>query len=184
MEVFKKEVVLSKDKFKDDYKKFLEDNFSVIYTVKNFQSSNIQKLKDNLLKNVIKCIDEYLMSVVDFKKKVESKPTQNSRSKYEKLNWNNFLVVSIEQWLEVRREISKIFNNLKDSSMNSLENLLNLWDKMNEFLKKEVENSKNWPEEHTIQIKKKLNALSLVIRDEKNVKFIKCIQQNKEECVL
>ena len=52
------------------------------------------------------------------------------------------------------------------------------------FWKKEIENSKSWPEEHTIQIRKKLQSLSLVIRDEKNVDFIRCIQQNKERCLL
>ena len=175
---------MSKSKFKDDYKKFLEDNFSIAHIIKNFKPSNIQKLKDNLLRNVIKCIDEYIQSFIDFKKKTGIKPPQNNRNKYEKLNWNDFLVVDIDEWIEVRREITTIFNNLKNSSMNDLEKLLNLWDKMNEFLKKEVENSKNWQEERTIQIRKKLNALSLIIRNEKNIKFIKCIQQNKDECIL
>ena len=176
---------MSKSKFRDNYKKFLEDEFSISYTVKNFKSTNIQKLKDNLLKNVMKCIDEYIQSLVDFKKEINTKNTwSRKRNKYEKLNWNDFLVVDIQEWIEVRKEIREIFNNLKDSSMNDLEKLLNLWDKMNEFLKKEEENSKSWPEEHTIQIRKKLQSLSLVIRDEKNVDFIRCIQQNKKECVL
>ena len=174
-----------KSKFRDNYKKFLEDEYSISYTVKNFKSTNIQKLKDNLLKNVMKCIDEYIQSLVDFKKEINTKNTQSSkRNKYEKLNWNDFLVVDIDEWIKVRKEIREIFNNLKDSSMNDLEKLLNLWDKMNEFLKKEIENSKSWPEEHTIQIRKKLQSLSLVIRDEKNVDFIRCIQQNKERCLL
>ena len=176
---------MSKSKFRDNYKKFLEDEYSISYTVKNFKSTNIQKLKDNLLKNVMKCIDEYIQSLVDFKKEINTKNTwSRKRNKYEKLNWNDFLVVDIQEWIEVRKEIREIFNNLKDSSMNDLEKLLNLWDKMNEFLKKEEENSKSWPEEHTIQIRKKLQSLSLVIRDEKNVDFIRCIQQNKKECVL
>lgn len=176
---------MSKSKFRDNYKKFLEDEYSISYTVKNFKSTNIQKLKDNLLKNVMKCIDEYIQSLVDFKKEINTKNTQSSkRNKYEKLNWNDFLVVDIQEWIEVRKEIREIFNNLKDSSMNDLENLLKLWDKMNEFLKKEEENSKNWPDVHTVQIKKKLQSLSFVIRDEKNVDFIRCIQQNKERCLL
>ena len=176
---------MSKSKFRDNYKKFLEDEYSISYTVKNFKSTNIQKLKDNLLKNVMKCIDEYIQSLVDFKKEISTKNTQSSkRNKYEKLNWNDFLVVDIQEWIEVRKEIREIFHNLKNSSINDLEKLLNLWDKMNEFLKKEIENSKSWPEEYTIQIRKKLQSLSLVIRDEKNVDFIRCIQQNKEKCVL
>lgn len=175
---------MSKSKFKDDYKKFLEDNFSISHIVKIFKPSNIQKLKDNLLTNVIKCIEEYIESLVDFREKTSVKTTQNTRNKYEKLNWNEFLVVDIEQWIIVRRKIQRIFNNLKNSSMNDLEELLKLWDKMNEFLKKEEENSKNWPQEHTVQIRKKLNNLSLVIRNEKNYNFIKCIQQNKDNCSL
>lgn len=176
---------MSKSKFRDNYKKFLEDEYSISYTVKNFKSTNIENLKNNLLKDVMKCIDKYIQSLVDFKKEINTKNTQSSkRNKYEKLNWNDFLVVDIDEWIEVRKEIREIFNNLKDSCMNDLENLLKLWDKMNEFLKKEIENSKSWPEEHTIQIRKKLQSLSLVIRDEKNVDFIRCIQQNKEKCVL
>ena len=176
-----------KNKFKDNYKKFLEDNYSIVHTVKNFKPSNIQKLKDNLLKNVINCINEYIQSLVDFKNENEIRTKiaqKNKRDKYEKLNWNEFLVVDIEQWIIVRRKIQRIFNNLKNSSMNDLEELLKLWDKMNEFLKKEEENSKNWPQEHTVQIRKKLNNLSLVIRNEKNYNFIKCIQQNKDNCSL
>ena len=89
------------------------------------------------MKNVMKCIDEYIQSLVDFKKEINTKNTQSSkRNKYEKLNWNDFLVVDIDEWIKVRKEIREIFNNLKDSSMNDLEKLLNLWDKMNEFLKK------------------------------------------------
>ena len=175
-----------KNKFKDSYRKFLDEYFSISHVVKVFQPSNVKKLKDKVLKEIVECIDDYLNELDKDKKSRQNSRNQNHRSDYEKLDWNKILVHSIEEWTKLRKELNKIFHSLKESSIDSLEELLVLWDKMNKFLIEEMKNYENWPEENKIQIRKKLLKLSNIIRDEKNINFIKCIQnsKNKEECKL
>lgn len=165
-----------------------QNNDPIMITKKINQTIPYMKDVDHLVREVVKCIDEYI-------KTYESKPHGGSRGQGNKpneyINWDNYFVHSIEKWKEVKKDLEnllKLINTNQDILISQLNILMNLWNKMLKMLEDEINNSKKWPQDKFSKIIKKLNSLSLVVRNNKNINFIKCLntsnQNDRNKCKL